>query len=71
MLARTNQSRARVFNIEVEGAHAYYAGGLLVSNCEAGQYMVLGAGEGTTILQSTSARSDMDVAGFRQMMGYS
>lgn len=39
--------------------------------CEAGQYMVLGAGEGTTILQSTSARADMDVAGFRQMMGYS
>lgn len=27
-----------VYNIEVEEAHCYYANGILVSNCEAGQY---------------------------------
>jgi hypothetical protein len=27
-----------VYNIEVEDAHCYYANGVLVSNCEAGQY---------------------------------
>jgi hypothetical protein len=27
-----------VYNIEVETAHCYYANGVLVSNCEAGQY---------------------------------
>ena len=32
-------SRAQsVYNIEVEDARCYYANGVLVSNCEAGQY---------------------------------
>lgn len=39
-----------VYDIEVEEAHVFYAGGVLVHNCDAGQYMVLGGGEGKEML---------------------
>lgn len=38
--------------------------------CEAGQYLVLGAGEGTNVLQSSSASNARDYDGFKQRMGY-
>ena len=31
-----------MFNIEAEEAHCYYVDGLLVSNCEAWQYLCMG-----------------------------
>lgn len=34
----SSSQRQRVFNVEVEGAHCYFANGILVSNCESGQY---------------------------------
>ncbi|GAP37381.1 hypothetical protein ISF6_3236 [Piscinibacter sakaiensis] len=58
-----------VFNLEVEQAHCYYAGGVLVSNCEAGQYLVLGAGEGSRMLDIGN-HSSKDIAAFRRRMGY-
>lgn len=39
--------------------------------CEAGQYLVLGAGEGIKVLHSTEQVKARDVAGFRKKMGYS
>ena len=38
--------------------------------CEAGQYLVLGAGEGVTVLTSTTNTRDRDIDGFRRRMGY-
>jgi len=38
--------------------------------CEAGQYMLLGAGEGAYVMSSTQSDRAMDVVGFRQRMGY-
>jgi hypothetical protein len=35
-------------------AHCYYAGGVLVSNCEAGQYLMLGSGEGRSLVRPKS-----------------
>lgn len=70
VLAAGNSHVATVFNIEVEDAHAYYAAGLLVSNCEAGQYLVLGAGEGVRVMSSTTTDRKMEVEAFRRKMGY-
>ena len=50
-------------------AHCYYAGGVLVSNCEAGQYLALGLGEGIAALApNTAARAD-DAAAYRESRG--
>ncbi len=38
--------------------------------CDAGQYLLLGSGEGVKVLESTTARADMNYDGFRKMMGY-
>lgn len=43
------RSRQRVYNIEVEQAHCYYANGLLVSNCEANQYGDMHFERGTSV----------------------
>lgn len=40
----------RVYNIEVENEHSFYAEGALVSNCEAFGYMLLGMGMGGNLL---------------------
>lgn len=45
-----SETPTRVYDLEVDDEHVFYAGGALVSNCEAGQYMVLGMGEGTDLL---------------------
>ncbi len=39
----------RVYDIEVETEHVFYAAGALVSNCEAFQYLTLGMGEGQNL----------------------
>lgn len=39
--------------------------------CEAGQYLVLGAGEGARVMSSTTADRSRDTEGFRKRMGYS
>lgn len=38
--------------------------------CEAGQYLVLGAGEGSKVLESPTAQADRDYEGFRKRQGY-
>lgn len=38
--------------------------------CDAGQYLVLGAGEGAAVLSSPTQERDRDVEGFRKAMGY-
>lgn len=50
--AVATRRRERVYNITVAHAHCYYAGGILVSNCEAAMYACLGGGEGQTALRS-------------------
>lgn len=47
-------------------AHCYYAGGVLVSNCEAGQYLMLGNGEGEAILMANPEETKADAAAYRQ-----
>ncbi len=47
---------AVVYNLTVDEVHCYYAGGILVSNCEAGQYLMLGAGEANTVLRRSGDR---------------
>jgi len=39
-----------VYDLEVENEHVFYAGGVLVSNCDAFQYLLLGMGEGGNLL---------------------
>ncbi len=51
LLARERSSPGIVHNLEVSEAHCYYAGGLLVSNCESAHYALLGAGEGRAALR--------------------
>lgn len=51
VLAREKLSRGLVYNIEVDDAHCYYAQGVLVSNCEAEEYRLQGAGEGKAALR--------------------
>ena len=41
LIARDVRAPARVYNITVDDAHCYYANGMLVSNCDALQYMCL------------------------------
>jgi hypothetical protein len=53
MIARRRYSPARVYNITVAEAHCYFAEGLLVSNCDALQYLLLGAGEGRAMVGAT------------------
>ena len=43
---------APVYMLEVAEAHCYYANGILVSNCEALQYALLGGGENAKIIKS-------------------
>lgn len=38
--------------------------------CDAGQYMVLGAGEGISVLENPKTQANLGVEGFRRMMGY-
>ena len=48
---------------------AAYAGGILVSNCEAGQYLMMGAGEGVMVLSGNAVDTDKDAAGWREKRG--
>jgi hypothetical protein len=63
--------RGTVYNLEVADAHCYYAGGVLVSNCEAGQYALMGAGEGHAIVATHSANTAKDAEAFRRRRGLS
>jgi hypothetical protein len=38
--------------------------------CEAGQYLVLGAGEGVRVMSTTTPESSKDIEAFRRKMGY-
>ena len=57
---RVGRSRARavVYNIEVAEAHCYYAGGVLVSNCEALEYALMGSGEGRAALRPARSQGE-------------
>jgi hypothetical protein len=50
VIALGERYQGRVYNVEVQEAHSYYANNALVSNCEAGQYLMMGAGEGRAII---------------------
>ncbi len=39
MLTRSRASREEVFNLTVEPTHVYFAGGVLVSNCDPLRYV--------------------------------
>jgi hypothetical protein len=54
VVASRRLGAGRVFNLQVDVAHCYYAGGVLVSNCEAGQYLMLGSGEGRSLVRPKS-----------------
>ena len=56
MLAVRNSHSERVFNVTVTEAHCYYAGGVLVSNCDALQYLAIGEGEDRTALSGGQQR---------------
>jgi hypothetical protein len=43
---------------------------MVVSNCEAGQTLVLGAGVGAKVMGGMGRDQDRDLAGFRNAMGY-
>ncbi len=67
-IARALPRQERVFNITVDKAHCYYANGVLVSNCDALQYMMLGAGEGDALsgrVRGADARPKVVVSGSR------
>lgn len=49
VIAKGNLDRALVYNISVAEAHCYYACGILVSNCEALENLLLGGGEGAAV----------------------
>jgi hypothetical protein len=49
---------ALVYNLTVDEVHCYYAGGVLVSNCDAAQYLMLGAGEGAQLIKRPDAAPD-------------
>lgn len=52
LTARSACFPGHVYSIEVDDAHCYYANGLLVSNCDALQYLLLGGGEFTKIMDA-------------------
>lgn len=43
---------AQVYNLTVDEEHVYYVEGVLVSNCDAAQYLMVGEGEGRALLRS-------------------
>ena len=52
IIAKREAGEAEVFCIEIEDAHCYYANGVLVSNCDAHQYMCLAMGEGHALVSA-------------------
>ncbi len=57
LVVRENYSpKSSVYNITVAEAHCYYANGILVSNCEAGGYLMIGAGEGDRLIETTGPK---------------
>ena len=51
VVARASSVRRNVvYNIEVADVHCFFAEGVLVSNCEAGQYAMVGGGEGYAVV---------------------
>lgn len=70
VLAKGNSFQDRVFNIEVEDAHCYFANGSLVSNCEAGQYLVMGGGEGKAVTTKSTPQDKKQAIAFRARERY-
>ena len=68
VLAKRSCGRALVHNVEIADAHSYYAGGLLVSNCEAGENMLLGGGEGKAVTMGSQPSKPINVRGHRKTM---
>lgn len=54
MLARfrADSERRDVYNLTVEGAHEFYANGVLVHNCDALRYLLVNLGGGATFYDS-------------------